>query len=282
MLAEQSWYYLNRSRQVGPFTRAEIFSLLESKIIEPTTLVWTQGGGGWCEIRTVPSEEAPPRRSRATFHCIVGLMALSIAAGGVALRSGDTLEGEFEGIAAKHAEYLEALGKPVGLPEKTKDPARIMASADADLTSTLTPAAEVETTGASEATSVVYLVPAPPSKIEVGKPTRIALTSQEQRELDQWKSISRSDDAVEFRSYLKAYPNGPYSVMASQKAADLEEASIEPAAKPVVVKAKKIVVKKVAAPSVAKALPVKIEPVKPKTRCWNDGVASCRATSSQR
>ncbi|MGH6874307.1 MAG: DUF4339 domain-containing protein, partial [Aestuariivirgaceae bacterium] len=65
MEPEETWYYLHRARQVGPYSLPELYMLLAKEVIAPSTLVWSPGRGGWREFQDVAGQpQAPPSKRR--------------------------------------------------------------------------------------------------------------------------------------------------------------------------------------------------------------------------
>jgi hypothetical protein len=69
----QLWYYLNKSRQVGPFSLDELHFLLSKEVITSTTLVWSQGNDGWQALGRIPQQPKERKPSRQGNWKIVAL-----------------------------------------------------------------------------------------------------------------------------------------------------------------------------------------------------------------
>lgn len=74
----------------------------------------------------------------------------------------------------------------------------------------------------SSLTGDFYFVPPPGSTVEATTATQ---TSDGDREIEFWKSVAISEDPVLFQSYLDAYPNGTFRVIAEQRIAALAAAA---------------------------------------------------------
>jgi uncharacterized protein DUF4339 len=73
-LEGEDWYYLNRSRQVGPYSTGELRLLLAKDVIAPTTLVWRQGIGGWRALRDVAGEPVVETQQKRRNWSVVALV----------------------------------------------------------------------------------------------------------------------------------------------------------------------------------------------------------------
>src|SRR5688572_8917903 len=80
---ENEWYYLNRSRQVGPFSQSELHMLLAKEVISSSTLVRTDDGFGWRPLRELSNEPARPESSRSNWK-FVALFIIPFVVGIVA------------------------------------------------------------------------------------------------------------------------------------------------------------------------------------------------------
>src|SRR5688572_12357937 len=80
---ENEWYYLNRSRQVGPFSQSELHLLLAKEVMSSSTLVRTHDGSGWRPLRELSNEPARPDSSRSNCK-FVALFIIPFVVGIVA------------------------------------------------------------------------------------------------------------------------------------------------------------------------------------------------------
>lgn len=87
METRATWYFLEDSRQTGPYTRGELEALLERGVISADTLVWTKHRS-WApmgEMDDAASMTAPPQPRRA----LMLLLAVALFCGGLSY-GGDT------------------------------------------------------------------------------------------------------------------------------------------------------------------------------------------------
>jgi hypothetical protein len=81
-MAEERWYYLHESRQVGPFSGSELHALLAKGIISINTSVWSRNTVGWRTLRELsdqPIVHSPESRLKWA------VLALAIAVLGIAV-----------------------------------------------------------------------------------------------------------------------------------------------------------------------------------------------------
>jgi hypothetical protein len=86
VLNEDGWYYLNQFRQVGPYSRSELCSLLNKNVLTPSTLVRQQGNGGWRPLRAITNETAI-RTHKKCAKSVSAILVVFVLMSGVAVLS---------------------------------------------------------------------------------------------------------------------------------------------------------------------------------------------------
>jgi hypothetical protein len=81
---EQLWYYLHKSRQVGPYSLDELHFLRAKEVISSATLVWSQDKDGWQALGKIPHQpdERRPLRSR---NWMIAALGIAIFAGATSI-----------------------------------------------------------------------------------------------------------------------------------------------------------------------------------------------------
>src|SRR5687767_509850 len=84
METRAAWYYLQESRQIGPYTRGELETLLERGVISAETLVWTKDRC-WEPIGGLPQVPEPRARERGRTWML--LLAAALFCGGLSFQA---------------------------------------------------------------------------------------------------------------------------------------------------------------------------------------------------
>jgi hypothetical protein len=181
---EETWYYLHRARQVGPYSLPELYMLLAKEVIVPTTLVWSPGRGGWREFQDVAGQpQAPtPKRRRAWAAALFGL---SVFLAGLTAVERAPIEGE--------TGYLLVTGAIPKNPPESLDRIRIYKPDPVFLTAVATPA--------------------PALYASAGR----VLLPDERVELELWQAAAAADEPDPYVYYLSQYPSGAFAGMAAAK-----------------------------------------------------------------
>ena len=256
------WFYLNESRQVGPFTLAELRLLAEKDVISPTTLVWSRGRGSWISLCDVPRERRQSIVRR--FPWVAAALGIAGVAAASFIMASRPPDNPSSGVH-KSQERLAMADDPLGAGS---DPSPAIIGEKGSVHVLNEPNA---------APPVVTVTPVPPATIRPPIPLHVRepLSEDAKRELEFWRGIAVSQNVRLYESYLRKYPSGTYVEPAAAKIKALRTTVASSAAKPPVRK------KKVAPAGavVAKELP-KTEaltvPQKPRERCWNGGGQRCR------
>jgi hypothetical protein len=259
------WYYLKDSRQVGPFTLAELRLMAERDVISPSTLVWSRGRGNWTSLSDIPSETTPRRGRRFPWiTAAVGIAAVTAASFILAARSPHGADAA--GGAHKSQERLVATDEnPTQGSGPAQAPAIVSEKGSVHLLNE--PHASPAVAAAAPIPPAIILAPIPS---HLRKP----LSEDAKRELEFWRGIAYSQNMRLYESYLRRYPSGTYVEPAAAKIKALKQSV---ASKPAKVQVRK---KKLAQAAVATKSPPQTEaltvPQKPRSRCWNGGVERCR------
>jgi hypothetical protein len=84
METETAWYYLQDSRQIGPYTQAELEELLERGVISAETLVWTKHRS-WEPMGGSTQVPEPPAREHGRSRTL--LLAAALFCGGLSFQT---------------------------------------------------------------------------------------------------------------------------------------------------------------------------------------------------
>jgi len=180
-MAEERWYYLHESRQVGPCSGSELHALLAKGIISIDTSVWSRNTVGWRTLRELsdqPVVHSPESRLKwAVLALAIAMLGIAVIASELISKLGNGQESS-AGIANQNQN--EALGA------KTKS------GETPDLIQTLQVAS-----------------------------TRAALSGEPRLELEFWRSIVGSNDVDLYEIYLSRYPAGAFADIAAAKIKEL-------------------------------------------------------------
>src|SRR5688500_7323965 len=192
---ENEWYYLNRSRQVGPFSQIELHMLLAKEVIFSSTLVRTHDGSGWRPLRELSNEPARPDSPRSNWK-FVALFITPFVVGVVATAPKDIEKNKF--LTTETAK-IKTNGHE--LLEKGNDYDRvpmIEACVQENYIRSVT-------RGSSSDHPVSMF-----NAVRPALPHKASLSPERQSELEFWRSIAHSGDTVLYRVYLRRYPTGPF------------------------------------------------------------------------
>jgi hypothetical protein len=234
---EDTWYYLNRARQVGPYSLPELYMLLAKEVIAPTTLVWSPGRGGWREFQDVAGQPQtpPPKRRRAWAAAMFGLTMF--LAGLTAVERAPT-EGDTGYL-------LVTAAIPKNRPEPL-DRIRVYKPNPVFIAAVTTK------------TPVLYA--------SAGR----MLLPDERVELGLWRAAAAADEPDPYAYYLSEYPSGAFAGLAAAKMKLLRK----PVAKRIDSKpAKK---EAVSTPTPVSPKTTALKAVKPAGRCTDRNREQCR------
>ena len=256
------WYYLNESRQVGPFTLVELRLLAEKDVISPATLVWSRGRGSWTSLCDVPSEPRPSFVRRFPWvAAAVGIVGVAAASFIMASRPPDDPS---SGVH-KSQERLATADDPFAAPSNPS-PVIIGEKGSVHVLN--------ETIAAP---AVVATAPVPPAIIRSPIPIHVRepLSEDAKRELEFWRGIAVSQNVRLYESYLRRYPSGTYVEPAAAKIKALRTTVASSTAKAKVRKKKVAPAGAVVAKESPKTEALTVAQ-KPRARCWNGGGQRCR------
>jgi hypothetical protein len=266
-LEGEDWYYLNRSRQVGPYSTGELRWLLAKDVIAPATLVWRQGNGGWRALQDVVDEPvAETHRKRQNW--LVSVLVVTVFFCGIT-------------IVAKVPTGSE-LKNVVAVVPKSEHRQEVTGSIRGDNRIDITEVAISDfTRPRSVEDSSSFINSGQPSLLPQGPATRTALSPEGQLELDFWRSIAYSDDADLYRSYVRRYPSGTFADIAAAKIKELaratKQASVNKSKAEAAQKKSSIVSSKtINWKSSTKATAVKTSTPKTSGLCSNGNIERCR------
>jgi hypothetical protein len=188
--SEQTWYYLHRAHQVGPYSLPELYMLLAKEVIGPTTLVWSPGRGGWREFQHVTGQPqaTPPKRRRAWAAAMFGLTMF--LAGLTAVERAPT---------ESESGYLLVTA---AIPKKQSEP--------------------LERIRVYKPHPVIFAAVNAPAPVSYASATRVLLP-QERVELELWQATASSDEADQYEYYLSQYPSGAFTAIAAEKIKQLRK-----------------------------------------------------------
>ncbi len=258
--AQQWWYYLHQSRQIGPYSQGELHSLLAKQIISPATLVWTQGGNSWRALGEILGEHPRAGNSARGWMAVAlgilmfvgGSTMIATAPTGSESRSTASQANEKEQLADwisdhKHIQIAEIalsnFGRARGLAANWSDASPISAGY------LFAPVAD-----------------APERPVPA---TRTALSEEASLELEIWRPLAKANDPELYGAYLQRYPAGSFADIAAAKIKALGNTTADAAARKAVPERKR---------SSAPALktPAKASTLKAADRCWNGNIGACR------
>jgi hypothetical protein len=192
-VSENEWYYLNRCRQVGPFSQSELQVLLAKEVISSSTLVRTQDGCGWRPLRELSNEPAEPNSRRSNWK-FAALFIIPFVMGIVA-------------AAPKGVEHLTTTVK-TNSPEpfaKAKDHDRL------PKVEALLPKDFIKgRISTSSLDGSVFMFNA----VRPALPYKALLSPERQSELEFWRSITHSSHTDLYMLYLRRYPFGRFPEVA--------------------------------------------------------------------
>jgi uncharacterized protein DUF4339 len=232
-----TWYYLEDSRQVGPYTREELETLFERGAILADTLVWTKDRS-WAPMGGIAeaSPEATPGKQRRAW---ILLITAALFCGGLSYQ----------------AEF------PV--PSSAKDNSALLVS----------PEVSNEVTENSDAASLPTQEEELPMEEELPRPA----SAGNQLVQEYWRAIAHSKVIGRYEYYLRRSPSGSFAAGAAERIKDLSSEALteKPKAKPR--KKAETVAKdssrlKKARPDPASAAVAK----KIDGRCWSRNMEACR------
>jgi GYF domain 2 len=247
---EKSWYYLNRSRQIGPFSQSELRLLFAKEVISPNTLVWSPGSS-WCAVRDLPNEPViEAQKQRQNWAAVAIGICVFFLGIGVVLEVPPTSE--------SHIAFA--------MTSKEQEPQRFLDKVGADHV----PGKEAAVIHPDFA-SLSY-------RTSLTARTRTSTDRQLVQEF--WRSIAYSDVADRYHFYLRRYPSGPFAETASARIRALREITEGEVIKSKIGIAKKkpssIASKVLKTKKLAKATAVKTAIAKPAGRCGGRHVGQCR------
>jgi GYF domain 2 len=247
---EKPWYYLNRSRQIGPFSQSELRLLVAKEVISPNTLVWSPGGS-WCAVRDLPNEPAIEAQKQRQNWATVAI-----------------------GICV----FLVGIGVVVDVPPTNESHiAFAMTSKEQERQSFL------DKVGADHVPAKETVVIHPDF---ASLPFGTSLTARTRTSIDRrpvqefWRSIAYSDVVDRYHFYLGRYPSGPFAETAAARIRALRESTKDEVPKSKIEIAKKkpgsIASKVPKTKKLAKATAVKTALAKTAGRCGGRHVEQCR------
>jgi hypothetical protein len=252
-MAEERWYYLQDSRQIGPCSGSELHALLAKGVISPSTLVWTRDIGVWRALQDL-SDQPVVRTSPSRLKWIV--LGCGIAISGLALVAGGLATGLFVGPNAGNE---QALSKEIPQPNQN---APTFAANKFGETNDLR-----ET--ATNPPPMIYTAPASfPS--QAFAPTRVALSREARLEVELWRSIAGSNNADLYEAYLHRYPAGTFADIATAKIEGSQKDTKQDGSAD-----SRTTSKSVTRKATAKALRT-TPPPKTTGRCWAGNIQECR------
>jgi hypothetical protein len=236
--SEQTWYYLHRAHQVGPYSLPELYMLLTKEVIAPTTLVWSPGRGGWREFQDVSGQPQAslPKQPRAWAAAMLGI---AMFLGGLTAVERAPAESE--------SGYLLTTAV---IPKNQFEP--------------------LERIRAYRPNPIFSAAVSAPAPVRYASSTRVLLPD-ERVELELWQATAASDEPDPYDYYLSQYPSGAFAAIAAAKIKQLRK----PVAKKIDKKpAKKQAVR---APGTASRKTTALKAsVKPAGRCAERNREGCR------
>lgn len=278
MEAVQTWYYLNDSRQIGPYSLSELRSLLAKDVISPETLVWTPGSGGWRCLHEVPDKpvydslrpafhQGRSNTLALAFGVSVFLCATTIVANAP---PGSMARIDFAAIPKeqKASEILVTLPN-TNQPSAELAPVWIAAKAALPVNRRLPVSVRQDD-------SLKPGAACPPSRTTS---TRIALSPEEKIELQLWRSAAHFDSVKLYEFYVRQYPSGTFADLARAQIKE-PQATAKTTKPPGVTgtgsQKQGIVVKSVKQQPTAETAAMKASASKEADRCTNRNSLRCR------
>jgi hypothetical protein len=271
--AEQLWYYLNRSRQVGPYSRSELHSLLAKEVILPTTLVWTQGSGGWRTLRELPDEPIVETH-KPRQNWIVVALGISVFFSGISIVANVPTGTGSRNVFANGSTAVNTQGLLDN--SRVRKQIQISEIAIADFSTQNDPGVNWSTSSPSSTGFMFNVVrPSLPSQASVAWPSEGQLVQEF------WRSMAYSDIIDRYEFYLRNYPSGTFADIAIARNKELrmpiKQASVN--------KGEGWIPKKRAGTNSsrtpkpkksARITAVKTSTPKTEGRCWSRNIEQCR------
>lgn len=188
-------YFLDRSRQDGPYSQLQLRFLFANGAISATTLVWQLRSGRGRAVKEIIAAERPEQR-RLGLSATLAVMSVAIfvcaaAAAMLMLPKDSEPEESFAVIpAVKASQHV-----PKEIPRRQP----------------LRPAAPP---------NFVSMPPPPPVAISVPKPSFFPARSELPHEF--WRSMATVNVAERYRSYLLRFPSGQFAATAASRIMELE------------------------------------------------------------
>jgi GYF domain 2 len=256
MEEERSWYYLQHSRQLGPFTWNELQDLLGMNVISPATLVWRQGGGGWRTIDEVA-------RRRVTEPAIRRPRSWMLIVGGIIFCAAMSFGAEF----ATQRGSEQQISNFFPLTATTDTDEALDGGADPLATSSVS-----AVTGEGNASQPSWLARSPTGTMNPAPPH---LRRKGHFVQEYWRAISHSKVIGRYEYYLRRAPAGSFAQIAAARIEELRQVPPKRAGG----RARKRPAAKQATPP---AKPPKLasgnKPASDAadTRCWGRNMEACR------
>lgn len=271
MEAEQWWYYLSGSRQVGPYSRNELHLLLSKEVISPTTLVWTQDSGGWRALRDVSDEPVIESHKRPR-HWIVAALVVTIFFGGITIVVTVPKGGESRNAVA----IMTKEKNTQGLLERIHERSQVQITEIATLNFSRSNE-RVEDRSNSSPISAHFMFNPVGSLSAQAAPVTIAALSPEGHLVQEfWRSIANSPVVDRYEFYLRRYPSGSFADIAAARIKELRKTSKQEMAGTARKKANTSSSKTRKPKKSAKTTAVKISSRKMDGRCWSRNIEQCR------
>ena len=201
-MAEERWYYLHESRQVGPCSGSELHALLAKGIISIDTSVWSRNTVGWRTLRELsdqPVVHSPESRLKWA------VLALAIAMLGIAVIAGELISKLGNGQESSASIANQNQNEAIGAKTKSGETPDVIQSVSG---------------GPSTNASLVLDAAGATTPLQVAS-TRAALSGEPRLELEFWRSIVGSNDVDLYEIYLSRYPAGAFADIAAAKIKEL-------------------------------------------------------------
>lgn len=244
MDAERSWYYLNQSQQVGPFSRDELRLLLAKELITANTLVWSPGNN-WCTLCNLPDEtKVEPQKQRQKWR----------------------------------ATALAACVFFIGISVVVETPPARGFKIDALLPRGQLPQVRLDKVAYEQNAPPLGLAasrPHPPMLAQAFHGTGAGVSGKRQLVQEFWRSFANSDVVARYQFYLRHYPSGPFAEMATARINELWKRPKQD----ITIVNDNVVKKKGSSPtSKSKKLgrAIAMKNTQPAKRCWKRKAEPCR------